>query len=584
MKFFGKELKFNENKIYHAGDKPTPSEIGAAAASHGTHVTWATAVPKANGTAAIGTVARVAKEDHVHPLQTTVSGNAGTATKLATARTITLKGSANGSVSFDGSGNVTINTSSAIFKSAGTSGTSGYVAFAQIVVTANYVNRPIEFKLISRGRATACTVSIAFANTNNTDPGLSSLTYWGSDYGVFAHKTATSTWLLYCTKSEAYDEITLVGHDYATQGVTVTYPGSFITAKPTTNVTNASIGGNFGHSNTANSATKSTQDSAGQQINTTYIKGLSVSGRVITYTKGDGTTGTITTQDTDTNTTYTANTGIKLNGTTFQHTNAVTAGTAQGDANKTLTWGGTFTIPTVTYDAQGHITGKGTTTMTMPANPNSDTKVTNTLNTTAKAYITGTTSASTNTGTQVFDTGVYLDTTAGMLTATTFKGALSGNASTATKLATARTIALSGIVKGSASFDGSGNVTISVSANDITTITKSLAVTTSWMDTGITGTNLTTGTYAVQMLVNDSTNTSQYNEHYSGIMSWFNGTTNSADADEILLHKAGHASNGKHVYLRTIRTTSSGYLKLQICSSSAFAAASSITFKFKKLI
>ena len=52
----------------------------------------------------------------------------------------------------------------------------------------------------------------------------------------------------------------------------------------------------------ANTATKATQDSAGQQINTTYIKGLSVSGRTITYTKGDGSTGTITTQDN--NTTY----------------------------------------------------------------------------------------------------------------------------------------------------------------------------------------------------------------------------------------------------------------------------------------
>lgn len=50
----------------------------------------------------------------------------------------------------------------------------------------------------------------------------------------------------------------------------------------------------------ADSATKATKDSANQQINTTYIKGLSVSGRTITYTKGDNTTGTITTQDTDT--------------------------------------------------------------------------------------------------------------------------------------------------------------------------------------------------------------------------------------------------------------------------------------------
>ena len=48
----------------------------------------------------------------------------------------------------------------------------------------------------------------------------------------------------------------------------------------------------------ATNATKATQDSAGQQINTTYIKGLSVSGKIVTYTKGDGTTDTIATQDT----------------------------------------------------------------------------------------------------------------------------------------------------------------------------------------------------------------------------------------------------------------------------------------------
>lgn len=39
---------------------------------------------------------------------TTVSGNAGTATKLATARNISLSGDASGSVAFDGTGNVTI--------------------------------------------------------------------------------------------------------------------------------------------------------------------------------------------------------------------------------------------------------------------------------------------------------------------------------------------------------------------------------------------------------------------------------------------------------------------------------------------
>ena len=71
------------------------------------------------------------------------------------------------------------------------------------------------------------------------------------------------------------------------------------TAKSATKATNAD---KATHASTADSATKATQDSAGQQINSTYIKSLSVNGRTITYTKGNGSTGTITTQDT--NTTY----------------------------------------------------------------------------------------------------------------------------------------------------------------------------------------------------------------------------------------------------------------------------------------
>jgi hypothetical protein len=52
----------------------TPSAIGAAASSHGTHVSLASAAPKANGTAAVGTSSKQAREDHVHPLQTTMNG------------------------------------------------------------------------------------------------------------------------------------------------------------------------------------------------------------------------------------------------------------------------------------------------------------------------------------------------------------------------------------------------------------------------------------------------------------------------------------------------------------------------------
>ena len=88
----------------------TPAAIGAAAASHGTHVTYSTTAPLAAGTASAGSAATVARSDHRHPLQTTVSGNAGTATKLATARTISLTGDATGSTSFNGSANASIAT------------------------------------------------------------------------------------------------------------------------------------------------------------------------------------------------------------------------------------------------------------------------------------------------------------------------------------------------------------------------------------------------------------------------------------------------------------------------------------------
>ena len=47
-----------------------------------------TTTPLANGTAFVGNETKYAAGDHVHPLQTSVSGNAGTATRLASARRI----------------------------------------------------------------------------------------------------------------------------------------------------------------------------------------------------------------------------------------------------------------------------------------------------------------------------------------------------------------------------------------------------------------------------------------------------------------------------------------------------------------
>lgn len=64
--------------------------------------------PAPNGTAAIGILKSYARADHVHASQTTITGNAGTATVLATGRTLSITGDLTWtSPSFDGSGNVT---------------------------------------------------------------------------------------------------------------------------------------------------------------------------------------------------------------------------------------------------------------------------------------------------------------------------------------------------------------------------------------------------------------------------------------------------------------------------------------------
>ena len=88
------------------------------------------------------------------------------------------------------------------------------------------------------------------------------------------------------------------------------------------------------------SATKATQDGAGQQINTTYIKSLSVNGRTITYTKGNGATGTITTQDT--NTTYSQ---MKGSTTSANGSAGLVPAPATGAANRYLRCDGQWVVP-----------------------------------------------------------------------------------------------------------------------------------------------------------------------------------------------------------------------------------------------
>jgi hypothetical protein len=102
----------------------TATTYGRSTSANYGHAMASGATPLVAGTAAVGTDnGKYAREGHIHPAQTTVSGNAGTATKLQTARTVAMSGAVTGTATaFDGSANITIPTT-AIDVSKATAGT-----------------------------------------------------------------------------------------------------------------------------------------------------------------------------------------------------------------------------------------------------------------------------------------------------------------------------------------------------------------------------------------------------------------------------------------------------------------------------
>ena len=119
-----------------------------------------------------------------------------------------------------------------------------------------------------------------------------------------------------------------------------------------------------------------------------------------------------------------------------------------------------------------------------------------------------------------------------------------------------------------------------------TEISKTLTVTSDWMDTGISGSDIpSNGTYVVQIQCHQGVSGSFWYCYWSGIMSWYSYYTNDTESDEIILHRSGHAYHNT-IYLRTIMSSSSDgrHLRLQIAANKNIGAAYTYTFKFKRII
>ena len=239
--------------------------------------TPATATPLAAGTATVGTSDKYAREDHVHPAQTSVSGNAGTATKLATARSLKVALGSTTAVTFDGSA------------------AQDAIPVTGTLAVANGGTGQTSVANIKAGKdAAGNTITETYA----TKTDLENLSRGLVQY-VPALPTTGTEGVLYLVETTAgsntYNKYTWENGAFVYLGVTQLDLSNYV-------------------------------------VKADAIKALEVSGRVITYTRADGTNGTITTQDS--NTTYSAGTGLTLASNSFSLN---TAGSALGGVKTTST-------------------------------------------------------------------------------------------------------------------------------------------------------------------------------------------------------------------------------------------------------
>ena len=130
-------------------------------------------------------------------------------------------------------------------------------------------------------------------------------------------------------------------------------------------------------------------------------------------------------------------------------------------------------------------------------------------------------------------------------------------------------------------------MTAGTNVDQIYTASDVLTLTTAWQDTSVNSAELTTGSYMVQVYADDNAvGGGQYYTYYTGIMSWYSGDTNEASSDEIVLHRAGHASTTGNIFLRVLRTFTADLnnMKLQIAGITANTGTSTYTYKFRRLI
>ena len=432
-----------------------------------------------------------------------ITGNSATATKLVTARTISLTGDATGSTSFDGSANASITatvsqaaklkTPRTISLSGDVSGSTSFDGSANATI-ATTVNNAAKLNNYSPSTTpTANSIPVRDANgrlvgdiTGNAATATSASS---ADTATTATKLATARTLALSgdvTGSASFD-----GSANATISATVNnaaQAAKLATARTITLTGDASGSSSFdGTSNvsiaaTVNNAAKVGGYSPATTATASTVAVRDANGKLAGDILGNAATATSATSATTATKLATART-IALTGDVTGST------TFDGSANKTITTtvnnsakvGGYSPSTSATANAVAVRDTNGKLPGDITGNAATATKA-DKLTTSRIIRLTGDVSGSTPfDGSRDATIAVTVDNSARLAgyspnTSTgantipvrnssgALPGNILGNAATATKLATARTIALTGDVTGSASFDGSANATINTTS------------------------------------------------------------------------------------------------------------------------
>jgi len=315
-----------------------------------------------------------------------------------------------------------------IHTASGTEGSAGWVKIARITVTADYPNHPMTFTIAQRG-VMQYRIHLVLKNYRVASAAISefiiardnSWTDTNNNPRAYIIKPSDGIFDLYIRKIEAWDHIFVVdftkadgseGDNYSVTWTNVHAADSEITGgteavKKLYLLTTTNYAGSSSVGGAATSANK-LNTNAGATNRPVYFSG-----------------------------------GVPV----------------QCDAPESKTWFkgvpsiGTNGVMEVGRYFDMHSTNTGTSDYDVRLDASGVSSFRFTFNTPASSSIAPSTNNQTSLGTSSLKwSNVY---------ATTFYGALSGNASTATKLETARNIALAEDFAGSANFDGSGNISIS---------------------------------------------------------------------------------------------------------------------------